>query len=711
MTIRPIDAHRTMRKLSTPALLAVLGWLTSSLLVAGSAATAAMAAATLLFLLPGIPLTLRLLRYDWHHRWTAVVVGGLSGVVMSAAINTCVVWSAGWRPVVTAMAIALFSLALLMSLRAGGRGPRLGLDVVRGDAIALSAILLVLFIVLSIPLSRVGHELGDSRYYYSLFAHDYLMRGTYSIALLRGLPPRNIFLASHLGPNYYLFYSILAFAMDAAGQSITPHRFVAAADLVYSALFIITFYAVARTFLSRTASAALVTLASFLAYSFHGLYVIAKRIVIPPFRGLYGWLDAKGLFSFADVSHAWYRDFLVEPHAVFALTLLLALLILHAQTGPAQKQGFVRILSGVLLAGCFAADGFVGLLGMTWIGLLYLVELVQSDTKRDVLVRAALELAGFAACMIVFLASGMASVGGGSSYLVLKPYWTALKLGPVLFPLDLGPSVFLAPLGYLIWRKQPPANGQFVGVGRLGSLLLISLGFCLVVQHADSAHANLVYRKTLKVMQITLFLFSGIVVATLVEEGWQRHRWRLGATAALLALGLSAIGVDVAALSGYYDTGQTSAVTKADEAACDWLRMHTPRNSIVQSLPELPDQYYAVSPVAMLGGRAMALGNSKIASLSCSSADEMKRIYDEIDTLFRSPDLDETVAVLRKYNIDYVYIGSAENAYGGRNLDKYRGNDSVFAQAYSRDGVEIFEVAKGESNLVSAASKAGAVGR
>jgi hypothetical protein len=318
------------------------------------------------------------------------------------------------------------------------------------------------------------------------------------------------------------------------------------------------------------------------------------------------------------------------------------------------------------------------------------------------LVGAALELAGFAACMIVFLASGIASVGGGSSHLLIKPYWTAFKLGPVLFPLDLGPSVLLAPLGFLIWRKLKPADGRFVGVGRLGSLLAISLGFCLFVQHSDPAHANLVYRKTLKVMQIPLFLLSGIVVATLMEEGWRRHRRRLGATTALLALGVSAILVDVAALSGYYDTGQTSSVTKADEAACDWLRTQTPPNSIVQSLPELPDQYYAISPVAMMGGRAMALGNSKIASLSCSSDAEMKRIYDEIDTLFRSPDLDETLGVLRKYDIDYVYVGPAENAYGGRNMDKYRLNDRLFTRAYSRDGVEIFEVSKRESTGAAA---------
>jgi uncharacterized membrane protein len=199
------------------------------------------------------------------------------------------------------------------------------------------------------------------------------------------------------------------------------------------------------------------------------------------------------------------------------------------------------------------------------------------------------------------------------------------------------------------------------------------------------------------VMQIPLFLLSGIVVAKLLEEGWRRLRPRLGATTALMALGLSAICVDVAALSGYYDTGETSAVTKADVTACDWLRTHTPRNSVVQSLPELPGQYYAISPVAMLGGRAMALGNSKIASLSCSSSDEMKRIYTEIDTLFRSTDLDETQRVLRKYDIDYVYVGPAENAYGGRNMDKYRLNALVFPRVYSGDGVEIFAVSKEES--------------
>src|ERR1700722_11497634 len=132
--MHPANGGTRMSKLSIPVSLVVLVWLATSLMVAGFAATAAVTAVTLLFCLPGIPITVRLLRYDWPHRWTAPLIGALSGVVLSAAINACVVWLTGWRPIVTAATIAFVSVLLHLLLRGRGRDTRRGLDVARDDA-------------------------------------------------------------------------------------------------------------------------------------------------------------------------------------------------------------------------------------------------------------------------------------------------------------------------------------------------------------------------------------------------------------------------------------------------------------------------------------------------------------------------------------------------------------------------------------------------
>ena len=147
--------------------------------------------------------------------------------------------------------------------------------------------------------------------------------------------------------------------------------------------------------------------------------------------------------------------------------------------------------------------------------------------------------------------------------------------------LELGPSVFLAPLGWWIWWKTRPAARPFPTGARLGLLLATGMAFCLLIQHGDPAHANLVHRKTVRVLQVPLLLVSSVVFLVLVTQGVRYHQRRFAAVALLLALSLPTLFIDLAALSGFYDSGQTSAVSAADVKACEWLRTNTSRNSIV----------------------------------------------------------------------------------------------------------------------------------
>jgi uncharacterized membrane protein len=211
------------------------------------------------------------------------------------------------------------------------------------------------------------------------------------------------------------------------------------------------------------------------------------------------------------------------------------------------------------------------------------------------------------------------------------------------------------------------------------------------VQHSDNAHQDVVFRKALKGMEFAILLLAGMALTSL-----RVRNMRLGGRIALLVLiGLGCISffTDLAAFSGFYDAGQTSTVSQADFEAYAWLRENTPRESIVQSLPEQSEgTYYEISPVAMLAGRAMALGNLKMARLSSPSQETFRTTRDDIERLFRSQELEAIVAVLDKYCIDYVYIGASERAFGGDQMMSYGSYPDRFMRVYSENGVEIFRV-------------------
>ena len=86
------------KKVALPAMLVASVWLGISLAVAGYRATTAVVLTTVVFGLPGIPIGLRLLGLEWRHRKLAPIVGLLSGIVMSAAINAGIGFALGWRP-------------------------------------------------------------------------------------------------------------------------------------------------------------------------------------------------------------------------------------------------------------------------------------------------------------------------------------------------------------------------------------------------------------------------------------------------------------------------------------------------------------------------------------------------------------------------------------------------------------------------------------
>lgn len=674
----------------------VVLWIGSLLSLAGARASSAVVGTLVLFALPGLPLSRILSRCPDLHGVYAVVPGLLSGVVISAILNVGSAALVGWSPTTSAVAILSFAAALwaLAGLR-----PRMAAgsseSIVVGDVRFLLVTSALLLLSIVIPLAHVGEVIGDQHRYYSLFAHDFLVRGAYAVSILREVPPADVFLASHPAHNYFLFHSLLAYAMSMTGHDVALENFVIAGDLLVSPLFLLTFYLLCRRCFRHALTAQVVTGIGLFAYSYEGLYVVFKRLVIPRFESLHSLARSANLLSFSDTSNGWYKDFLVEPHSVFAMTLLMAALCVLQARHHSQTQIQAHLCSGILVAGAFGSDSFVGLVGVTWLALW----LINDSIVRGLagLKHSAVAFAGCLAGILVVsvpaLILGLASIGGGSSRLILAPYWTAIVLGPALFPLVLGPSLPLAGVALWLARRRPDMGHELrnISVVLLVLFALAPLGMSLLLQHSDPAHDSIVFRKAVKVMQLPLLLLSGLTAAAICADLGSKRRRYFTASTGVVILGLLTLVTDVAALSGFYDTGQTSSVSVADVRACAWLRANTPLRSVVQSHPDAhSSRSYGIFPVVMMGGRAMALANSKMARLSSLSREEYESMKGEITSLFESPSPATVLSVLAKYEIDYIYIGPHEKRNGGRALAEYASGEERFTRVYSEDDVEIY---------------------
>src|SRR6185436_8381860 len=98
---------------------------------------------------------------------------------------------------------------------------------------------------------------------------------------------------------------------------------------------------------------------SLLAYSYIGLLVLAK-LALPTFAGKITGSSAGG---YSLLSHSWFRDFLYEPHAVTALSLLLAIMTL-SRAHALRQSSAAGCLIGVGFGSMIVTDTFIGIVGL-----------------------------------------------------------------------------------------------------------------------------------------------------------------------------------------------------------------------------------------------------------------------------------------------------------------------------------------------------------
>jgi uncharacterized membrane protein len=65
----------------------------------------------------------------------------------------------------------------------------------------------------------------------------------------------------------------------------------------------------------------------------------------------------------------------------------------------------------------------------------------------------------------------------------------------------------------------------------------------------------------------------------------------------------------------------------------------------------------------------------------------------DVDTIYNNPDGDEAFSLLRKYNVEYIYVGKLEKErYPAESLQKFASHPEKYKLIYENQGVVIYQV-------------------
>jgi uncharacterized membrane protein len=256
--------------------------------------------------------------------------------------------------------------------------------------------------------------------------------------------------------------------------------------------------------------------------------------------------------------------------------------------------------------------------------------------------------------------------------------------------LSFGPGLFLAPLGIAACVR----TSRRLAVS-LGGLVVVCAAAFLLLDLAGHENTYVTFR-TAHLVYIVL-----AVLLAFALDAWRRWPspvrvatatlWLLGGVAALPTVAFDWYNARDTSNTAMSPGGfpWTMRINGDDQAAITWVRSSVAADAHVQtdgSAAARARTEWAF--VTAFLGRRMGVG-SGIFELNPRRFDPM---LDEIHAAYATTDAAHAHDVLRRYGVDYVYVGDVERAKDGPGLAKFSQHPDRFRPVFARGSVEIFAV-------------------
>lgn len=582
-------------------------------------------------------------------RFASSTVAMVYGVPLGYSLTSLVVIAAvglgGWSiPVIGCAYVLLLAAAYVIARVAQERRGNLvsAQDGYDADLPLFVAITLATFVLLlSVPLAHAG-SLTDRGYAFAgLFGHDFILRATDSVTLAQSIPEDNFFFHGQKTKNYYILWYILpATIVNLLGKNADAAKIVASVSLINVPVFGMLVYFALESFVRATTQTAIAStrlaiiflLLFTCCYSYHWVFYGLTHVLDP---AMYPTVDRVS-HMMGPVSTSWFKDLLFQPHSMLALMQLLAVMYLSSRS-PLPLRG---LWIGLLLGSMLLADTVVFLVIGSAFGAWYLFKVFDRSRISELA-----QMIGSVAC-VVALCLGIHAFGSAeySNKIVFLPYTAAIVGLPLLLPLCLGAMPIL-PL--LAWKQRAWHLERQTWL--LIALLIASLFFMLCV--TEVLEGNVFLRKALTVVRLPLLLLSGRYLYSFLRP-------TLGVSL-LVLLAAPTLLTDAYATSDTSDARHVDYVSKEDMAAALWIRGHTERGAVVQSLIDYPGPF-DYSLTVNFAYRRAALGLWKMAYQRYPNRPALDERVREVNALYMTPSDDERIRLAKALDIDYVYVGSQE---------------------------------------------------
>lgn len=610
-----------------------------------------------------------------------LVTGSVCGIALSAWIVSIVVYFFGWNLTLICITLGVCPLVLIVTL--GAKHRILASLSSIGISSSATLILLAWIAVCAFfyrPFTNLGLQVDDQFRYAWLFGHDFIIRMAHIKTLSQGIPLESLFFSGSEFPYYWLAYVYPALLYKIPLITLDLQHILKVTAFLYalitaSLLVLFLDSAVDRRYLGIGLILAL------FCYSYTGLAHVFLRAWENLFNQPLTFLG-NDLTNFSGAAHSFYRFFLVEPQATLGLGIILTIFLIYNQQ---QQSLYTFLMAGLLLGLLFGIEAVNGIMTAAWLGLYALFRLVTDPAnRRSILLNHACLVGCSAVVYTSLFAIEMYSFEAGRSALLFRPNSFAWTAGPLYLVVAYGPPFLFALLGMACFQKLP--NDKRQQLVQLIILVAVSLGFVFFVQHPSEPHFGL-----LKASRMLSFSLVGL--ATVSWPILYKGKLKPILLSALILATPTPVTDNLIASDVLHSN---TYVRSADMRAARWIKANLPESAVIQAEPNYPGPNKGVFPkysygfIPIFAERRTAVGEWKVSVQEHGRTQEVAKRFHNVRHMYATENLGETLNIIKKYGIRYIYLGELEQSLYPKALTKFL-NASPFQPVYTDGVVYIFQ--------------------
>ena len=391
----------------------------------------------------------------------------------------------------------------------------------------------------------------------------------------------------------------------------------------------------------------------------------------------------QNILNISGVSHTFYRFFLAQPQASLGISIMLTIIYLH--NVQKEKIPYNVFFSGMLLGILFGVEASIGFMMVTWYGIMSIHDILIEKENRSFVIKNYILL--WISAFIIYKSFFLVEMYGSdtSSQLQFGINWFNIFISPIYLTIEYGPILFFGIAGIIATFRKREAKGHWV----YQIIILLGIAICFAFFESNPKHLPYALLKSSRVMPICFLALTGYFFS---DKLLTKNKKLLYIVMMLLAFP-----------SFFTDNYSTANISKpssfiriSDFEATEWIKKNLPKMAVIQAESNHPgrdgnlDPLYSYSLIPIFSERQTAVGQWKTSEVAFS--EKRKKMFFEIKKMFGTTEVTTAIRILKKYRIEYVYIGELECQLYPEGIKKFSHYKYFFEKIYSKNKVSILKV-------------------